>query len=71
MNPGVVAGAIIRGVKTGTSSTPLFCLTNIRLVLIKINVFLAFKEEATQVFSTAVKKRGDGSFHKHASLSLF
>ncbi|KAF3697819.1 hypothetical protein EXN66_Car013500 [Channa argus] len=56
MDPGVVAGAIIRGLKTATS-TPLHCLTDIRLVLIKIDVFLAFKEEAMQVFSTAAKIR--------------
>ncbi|XP_045919832.1 protein mono-ADP-ribosyltransferase PARP14 [Micropterus dolomieu] len=53
LDPGVVAGAILRGVKTATSSTPLYCLTNIRLVLIKIKVFLKFKEEAMQMFPTA------------------
>ncbi|KAK2862998.1 hypothetical protein Q5P01_002531 [Channa striata] len=56
MDPGVVAGAIIRGLKNATS-THLQYLTNIRLVLIKIQVFLAFKEEAMQVFSTAEKNR--------------
>lgn len=59
MDPGVVASAILRGVNTATSSAPLFYLTDIRLVLIKINVFLEFKEEATQMFSTAVVNRGD------------
>lgn len=68
MDPGTVAGAIIRGVKTATSAAPLSRLTNIRLVLIKIDVFLAFKEEATQVFSTAVLRRGDGSFHSFLCL---
>ncbi|XP_038587306.1 protein mono-ADP-ribosyltransferase PARP14 isoform X2 [Micropterus salmoides] len=53
LDPGVVAGAILRGVKTATSSTPLYCLTNIHLVLIKIKVFLKFKEEAMQMFPTA------------------
>ncbi|XP_038587302.1 protein mono-ADP-ribosyltransferase PARP14-like [Micropterus salmoides] len=53
LDPGVVAGAILRGVKTATSSTLLYCLTNIRLVLIKIKVFLKFKEEAMQMFPTA------------------
>uniref|UniRef100_A0A671W1H6 Poly [ADP-ribose] polymerase n=1 Tax=Sparus aurata TaxID=8175 RepID=A0A671W1H6_SPAAU len=57
LDPGVVAGAILRGVKAATSSTSLYSLTNIRLVLIKINVFLAFKEEATQMFPTAVINR--------------
>uniref|UniRef100_A0A3Q3K0R8 Poly [ADP-ribose] polymerase n=1 Tax=Monopterus albus TaxID=43700 RepID=A0A3Q3K0R8_MONAL len=57
MDPGVVARAILRGVRTATLSTPLHSLTDIRLVLIKINVFLAFKVEAMQVFSTAVINR--------------
>ncbi|XP_062300429.1 protein mono-ADP-ribosyltransferase PARP14-like [Scomber scombrus] len=57
LDPGVVAGAIFRGVKAATSSTPLYSLTKIRLVLIKINVFLAFKEEAMQMFATAVINR--------------
>ncbi len=70
MDPGVVAGAILRGVKTATSSTPLYCLTNIRLILFKINVFLAFKEEAMQMFSTAVIKRGDRNFHKQPSFVI-
>ncbi|CAK6978811.1 protein mono-ADP-ribosyltransferase PARP14-like [Scomber scombrus] len=56
LDPGVVAGAILRGVKAATSST-LYRLTKIRLVLIKINVFLAFKEEAMQMFATAVINR--------------
>ncbi|XP_058479514.1 protein mono-ADP-ribosyltransferase PARP14-like [Solea solea] len=57
MDPGVVAAAIIRGVKRGTSSSPLHCLTDIHLVLIKIKVFLEFKVETLQVFSTAVFNR--------------
>ncbi|XP_033181608.1 protein mono-ADP-ribosyltransferase PARP14-like isoform X2 [Mastacembelus armatus] len=57
MDPGVVASAILRGVRTATSSTPLYCLTDIHLVLIKINVFLAFKEEAMQVFTTPAVNR--------------
>ncbi|KAG7241535.1 hypothetical protein INR49_025440 [Caranx melampygus] len=52
LDPGVVAGAIIRGVKAATSSTPFYYLTDIRLVLIKINVFLEFKEEAMQQYPT-------------------
>ncbi|XP_047453540.1 protein mono-ADP-ribosyltransferase PARP14-like [Mugil cephalus] len=55
LDPGVVAGAILRGIKTATSSTSPH-LRNIRLVLIKINVFLAFKEEAMQAFATAAVK---------------
>lgn len=61
LDPGVVASAILKGVKAATSTTPLYSLTKIRLVLIKIKVFLAFKEEATQTFSTAVINRGDGN----------
>ncbi|XP_035531363.1 protein mono-ADP-ribosyltransferase PARP14-like [Morone saxatilis] len=57
LEPGVVAAAIIRGVKAAIMSTPLTSLTDIHLVLIKINVFLAFKEEAMQMFSTAVINR--------------
>ncbi|XP_054916199.1 protein mono-ADP-ribosyltransferase PARP14 isoform X2 [Poeciliopsis prolifica] len=53
LDPAVVAGAILRGIKTATSSGPFYSLTSIRLVLIKINVFLAFKEEATQMFPTS------------------
>lgn len=57
LHPGIVAGAIIRGVKAATSSIPLCSLTKIRLVLIKSSVFLAFKEEAMQVFPTNVINR--------------
>ncbi|XP_043953298.1 protein mono-ADP-ribosyltransferase PARP14 [Gambusia affinis] len=56
LDPPVVAGAILRGIKTATSSGPFHSLTCIRLVLIKINVFLAFKEEATQMFPTSGRK---------------
>ncbi|XP_037832645.1 protein mono-ADP-ribosyltransferase PARP14 isoform X2 [Kryptolebias marmoratus] len=55
LDPSVVAGAILRGIKAATSSR-LYSLTTIRLVLIKINVFLAFKNEATQMFNTVVRK---------------
>ncbi|KAM7366391.1 hypothetical protein PAMP_015834 [Pampus punctatissimus] len=57
MDPSVVASAILRGVKAATSYTLLHSLTTIRLVLIKINVFLAFKKKAMQMFSTAVIKQ--------------
>ncbi|XP_061566260.1 protein mono-ADP-ribosyltransferase PARP14-like [Cololabis saira] len=53
LDPGVVAGAILRGIKAATSSKLFHNLTNIRLVLIKIDVFLAFKEEAMQMFANA------------------
>ncbi|KAM9426844.1 protein mono-ADP-ribosyltransferase PARP14-like [Pholidichthys leucotaenia] len=54
LEPGVVAGAILQGIKAATTYTPLDNLTHIRVVLFKINVFLAFKEEAMQMFSTVV-----------------
>ncbi|XP_026018060.1 uncharacterized protein LOC113018874 isoform X2 [Astatotilapia calliptera] len=55
LDPAVVAGAILQGIKSSTSS--MNSLTNIRLVLIKIDVFLAFKEEAMQMYSPAVINR--------------
>ncbi|XP_037334946.2 protein mono-ADP-ribosyltransferase PARP15 [Pungitius pungitius] len=58
LDPRLVAGAILRGVRQATSS-PIVCLTDIRIALNKIKVFLAFKEEAMQVFSSALIDRGD------------
>ncbi|CAI5669260.1 unnamed protein product [Oreochromis niloticus] len=55
LDPTVVAGAILRGIKSSISS--MNSLTDIRLVLIKIDVFLAFKEEAMQMYSPAVINR--------------
>lgn len=52
MQPGVVAGALLRGIKNATTSNRLQKLRDIRVVLYKINVFLAFREEAKQMFST-------------------
>ena len=69
LDPGVVAGAILRGVKAATSSTSFHYITNIRLVLIKINVFSAFKEEAMQMFSTVINK-GSRKFPKLACVCL-
>nr|XP_019950902.1 PREDICTED: poly [ADP-ribose] polymerase 14-like [Paralichthys olivaceus] len=57
MDAAVVAQAILQGVKTAASLAPLRCVTDIRLILIKIKVFLPFKEEATQVFPTDVLNR--------------
>ncbi|XP_028285396.1 protein mono-ADP-ribosyltransferase PARP14 [Parambassis ranga] len=54
LDPGVVAGAILRGIRTATPPFLVGGITDIRLILIKIDVFLAFKEEAMQVFPTAV-----------------
>ncbi|XP_024144303.2 protein mono-ADP-ribosyltransferase PARP14 [Oryzias melastigma] len=56
LDPGVVAGAILRGIKTATSSRNLCKLTRVHIVLIRIKVFLVFKEEATQMFSSVNRK---------------
>lgn len=64
MDPGVIARAILQGVKAATSSSPLCSLTNIRLVLIKIKVFLAFKHQATQLFPSEVIKTGKKRFDR-------
>ncbi|XP_015230985.1 PREDICTED: poly [ADP-ribose] polymerase 14-like isoform X1 [Cyprinodon variegatus] len=56
LDPAVVAGAILRGINTATSSGPGCTLTAIRIVLIKTNIFLAFKEEATQMFPIFKRK---------------
>ncbi|KAM3590808.1 uncharacterized protein V6R79_016936 [Siganus canaliculatus] len=53
LDPDVVANAILRGVKAATSSTTFVCLTNIRLILFKINVFMAFKKKALEIYPTA------------------
>ncbi|CAI5669256.1 unnamed protein product [Oreochromis niloticus] len=55
LNAAIVAGAILRGIKS--SASIMNSLTNIRLILIKIDVFLAFKEEAMQMYSPAVINR--------------
>ncbi|GAA6215978.1 uncharacterized protein LOC108903094 [Lates japonicus] len=54
LDPVQVAHAILRGANTTTSSSPIQCLTEIRLVLIKIDVFLAFKKQAIHMFPRAV-----------------
>ncbi|XP_042082638.1 protein mono-ADP-ribosyltransferase PARP14-like isoform X3 [Haplochromis burtoni] len=55
LDPAIVAGAIFRGIESSASF--MNSLTNIRLVLIKIDVFLTFKEEAMQMYSSAVINR--------------
>uniref|UniRef100_A0AAQ6A958 Poly [ADP-ribose] polymerase n=1 Tax=Amphiprion ocellaris TaxID=80972 RepID=A0AAQ6A958_AMPOC len=57
LDPGVVADAILRGIKVEMSSGSIQSLTNIRLILIKINVYLAFKEEVMQTFSAVVMQK--------------
>ncbi|XP_072232558.1 uncharacterized protein [Leuresthes tenuis] len=53
LDPALVAQTILRGVSTTASSGRLRSLANIRLVLIKIGVFLAFKQRAMQMFPSA------------------
>ncbi|XP_029943869.1 protein mono-ADP-ribosyltransferase PARP14-like [Salarias fasciatus] len=53
LQPGLVAGAILRGIKNATTSTNLHTLRDIRIILYKMDVFLAFQEEAMQMFSSA------------------
>ncbi|XP_005166412.1 protein mono-ADP-ribosyltransferase PARP14 [Danio rerio] len=50
LDPNVVAKSILEGVKEGVQGANLQYLRNIRIVLLKINVFLEFKEVALQVF---------------------
>ncbi|XP_040887490.1 protein mono-ADP-ribosyltransferase PARP14-like [Toxotes jaculatrix] len=57
MDHSVVADAILKGVKTATSSTPLRCLTDIHLILFTISAFLEFKAKAMKVFSISVINR--------------
>ncbi|XP_029931671.1 protein mono-ADP-ribosyltransferase PARP14-like [Myripristis murdjan] len=54
LEPSAVANAILSSISATVLSTPLRCLSHIRLVLIKINVFLAFKEAARQIFPRAL-----------------
>ncbi|XP_013770854.1 poly [ADP-ribose] polymerase 14-like [Pundamilia nyererei] len=55
LDPAIVAGAIFRGIKSSASF--MTSLTDIRLVLINIDVFLTFKEEAMQMYSSAIINR--------------
>ncbi|XP_056316965.1 protein mono-ADP-ribosyltransferase PARP14-like isoform X1 [Danio aesculapii] len=50
LDPNVVAKSILEGVKEGVQGANLQYLRNIRIVLLKIKVFLAFKAVAQQVF---------------------
>ncbi|KAM8882173.1 protein mono-ADP-ribosyltransferase PARP14-like isoform 2-T2 [Synchiropus picturatus] len=58
------ARAMLQGVQIATSATPLTSLTNIRIILVKINDFLVFKKEATQMFSSGIINQGAQS-QKH------
>ncbi|KAA0722939.1 TCDD-inducible poly [ADP-ribose] polymerase [Triplophysa tibetana] len=49
MDPKEVAKSILQGVKNGIQGANLRYLKTVRIVLLKINVFLAFKEMAKQI----------------------
>ncbi|XP_047458528.1 uncharacterized protein LOC125018563 [Mugil cephalus] len=53
LDPSLVAHAITRGIHTTVLSSSLQSLTIIRLVLIKIKVFLAFKKQTLDMFPSA------------------
>uniref|UniRef100_A0A9J8BFY4 Poly [ADP-ribose] polymerase n=1 Tax=Cyprinus carpio carpio TaxID=630221 RepID=A0A9J8BFY4_CYPCA len=50
LDPNVVARSILEGVKDGVQGANLQHLKSIRILLLKINVFLAFKATAKQIF---------------------
>uniref|UniRef100_A0A8C2AS70 Poly [ADP-ribose] polymerase n=1 Tax=Cyprinus carpio TaxID=7962 RepID=A0A8C2AS70_CYPCA len=52
LDPNVVAKSILEGVKEGVQGANLQHLKNIRIILLKINVFLAFKAAAKQIFGS-------------------
>ncbi|XP_029943864.1 protein mono-ADP-ribosyltransferase PARP14-like isoform X2 [Salarias fasciatus] len=54
LQPRLVAGAILRGIRSATTFAHFHTLRDIRLILYKMDVFLSFQEEAMQIFSTAV-----------------
>ncbi|XP_029943868.1 protein mono-ADP-ribosyltransferase PARP14-like [Salarias fasciatus] len=54
LQPRLVAGAILRGIRSATTFAHFHTLRDIRIILYKMDVFLAFQEEARQMFSTAV-----------------
>lgn len=58
MDAAVAARAILLGVKAATSFSSLDFVKEVRLVLFKIDVFLAFKEEAMKMFPSALNKQG-------------
>ncbi|RXN19008.1 poly [ADP-ribose] polymerase 14-like protein [Labeo rohita] len=50
LDPSVVAKSILEGIKNGIQGVNLQHLKNIRIILLKINVFLKFKAVALQIF---------------------
>ena len=49
LDPELVADSILQGVTATASSTPLHHLKLVRLVLFKMDVFLAFRRSAEQL----------------------
>ncbi|XP_059396160.1 protein mono-ADP-ribosyltransferase PARP15-like [Carassius carassius] len=77
LDPSVVAKSILDGVKDGVQGANLQHLKSIRIVLLKINVFLAFKAMAKQIFDapaplvpTSVITRGRSGSTRSRSHSL-
>lgn len=66
-----MAQAILQGVNSTKSSSKLQHLTNIRIVLIKIDIFLAFKKQALQMFPHAVINTGNVKSALDKSVSFF
>ncbi|XP_050971713.1 protein mono-ADP-ribosyltransferase PARP14 [Labeo rohita] len=53
LDPSVVAKSILEGLKEGIQGANLQHLKNIRIILLKINVFLEFKATALQIFGVS------------------
>ncbi len=59
LDPSVVAKSILEGVKDGIQGANLRHLKNIRIILLKINVFLEFKAMALQIFGVSSLLTGE------------
>lgn len=58
MDPKEVAKSILQGVKNGIQGANLRYLKTVRIVLLKINVFLAFKEITKHVLGINTQLSG-------------
>ncbi len=59
LDPNVVAKSILEGVKEGVQGANLRHLKNICIILLKINVFLAFQATAKQIFGSNIQLTGE------------
>ncbi len=59
LDPSVVAKSILEGVKDGIQGANLRHLKNIRIILLKINVFMEFKAMALQIFGVSSLLTGE------------